>query len=159
MKMNIMIDGKEMTIDIKKAKELGLLNEKVDRLEPCRDLYSGYYWVVASHGKSVEYYDEQDTIDDLHFEKSNCFRTKEQAELMSKYTFDIWFKIRAWVITEGVLKEFVEGEKNYYIYYNYVDELWCYGCYIHMQVGHIYFKDKESALRLVKILNNGNYRP
>jgi hypothetical protein len=97
-------------------------------------------------------------MSDKHFENCNYFDTSEQAQLAADKTFDIWFKIRAWAIREGVLKEFELEGLNYYVYYNNYLEKWGFDYLSDINSAET-FMSKEGAERLCKILNEGGYRP
>jgi hypothetical protein len=155
--MKIVIDGAEFEIDLDKAKELGVIKKTFSKLEPKRFEGGVYYYATGVNG-AQECKDTNRGSDDTLHEICNYFKSKEQAKLMAEATYNLWYKIRAWAIREGVLESFESDNCNYYLYYDSDDDYWSVSHSYNTDHGRVYLT-MEGAVKLAEILNEGKYRP
>lgn len=153
--MKIEIEGKEYEIDLEKAKKLGLTKEEVEKLEPKR---LNKYYSTGTVQPAYSCIDVNDVIDNRDHMIGNYFETEDQAKLMYEKTYDIWYKIRAWAVRNDAILDYKINGGNNYIHFDMNDKTWSVGFSNFLNRGEI-FMSIENCKKIVKILNDGNYRP
>jgi hypothetical protein len=154
--MTITVDGKEMKIDLEKAKALGIIWEHVDEFKAKRlSIDSVYYHVGLISDFTIEGGQDNDQI---RFDAGNYFGSQKQADAMLKCMDDIWFKIKAWSIRTNTASRIGAWDVKYYVGFNDFKGQWYSSFHKISRSGQI-FMGKADAEKLVKILNENRYTP
>lgn len=153
-KIEITVNGKILIVDIEKAKELGLVEEK-------ESIKEKFNWVAEKFGEYYSYSSEKVFLDTEEYtltdkaraNVSNYFKTKEAAQQVFERRKSIFSKIERYLANEGKLLQFRFGIGNYHL-------TLCVGEWIvDLSVWYdrgVFYSDKETLVELAEYLNKNN---
>jgi hypothetical protein len=120
--------------------------QKPDAYKRWRAEMGGKYYLITDQGCASGSNDLRTDIDNFRYISGNYFKTREEAE---KYRDRLVLLQELKDFAEGY--EFQDGQKNYYIYYDYKDNKFIVGLYSMVQgISNVYFKTYEKADEAIK---------
>jgi hypothetical protein len=142
------------------------IQEQIEKIErelaelkaECSKEYKIEYSPKDSYIVYASYIEYNDNYASKEFMEHGRFRRSEEEAKRAFDTQTRMMRLGALIENCGGSKEFVEGEENYYLYYNYEDKKFDYTYTIAVSSPERIYAARDVAKKAVDTLNSGRYK-